>query len=360
MKRRAMMKSMGGAMLASAAAPGLALGSTEKFKVGFVYVGPIGDHGWSYQHNNARLALEAELGDEIETSFQELIAVGADAERVFNQFALTGHKLIFATSFGYMDQVINVASRYPDVRFEHVTGYKRADNVATYAGRYYDGRYVMGQIAARMSKTGKLGYVASYPIPEVIRGINSYILGARSINPEITLSPVWLSTWFDPAKEADAASALLDQGVDVLTQHTDSAAPLSTAQERGAFAFGQSSNMIKFAPEAQLTSLVDNWAPYYIRRTREAMNGTWQSGDAWLGFDSGVVQLAPFTNMPDDVAAMAQDSIDKLSRGEMHTWAGPIRKQDGTPIVSAGEVIPEADLHAMNYYVEGVTGSYPS
>ena len=360
MKRRTLLKSMGGALMASAATGRFALASTEKFKVGFVYVGPIGDHGWSYQHNRARLALEAELGDAIETSYLEMIAVGSDAERAINQLVLTGHKMIYATSFGYMDNVINVASRHPGVYFEHVTGYKRAANVSTYAGRYYDGRFVMGQIAAKMSKTGKLGYVASFPIPEVVRGINSYILGARSINPDITLTPVWVSTWFDPAKEAAAATALLDQGNDVLTQHTDSAAPLSIAQERGAFAFGQSSDMIEFAPTAQLTSLVDNWAPYYIRRTREAMNGTWESSDSWLGFDSGVVELAPFTNMPDDVAAMAQASMEKLSRGEMHTWAGPIRKQDGTPLVSDGEVIPEADLHSMNYYVEGVVGNYPS
>ena len=237
----------------------------DKLKVGFIYVGPIGDHGWTYEHNQGRLAVEEAFGDQVETIYVENVDEGPDAERAITRLARNGAGIIFTTSFGYMDPTIKVAKNFPDVKFEHATGYKRADNVTTYSARFYEGRYVIGQIAARMSKSGVAGYIASFPIPEVVRGINSFMLGAQSINPDFKLKVVWVSTWFDPGKEADAAKTLIDLGADIITQHTDSPAAMQIAAERGVLAFGQASDMIAFGPKAQLTSIIDDWAPYYVR-----------------------------------------------------------------------------------------------
>src|SRR6202161_4804123 len=251
--------------------------AADKLKVGFIYVGPIGDLGWSYQHDLGRKEMEKALGDKVDSPYLENVPEGADAERSIEQLARTGHKLIFTTSFGFMDPTLKVANKYPNVFFEHATGFKRAKNMATYAARFYEGRYIQGQIAAKISKTGVLGYIVSFPIPEVISNINATMLGAQSVNPNMKVKIIWVNSWFDPGKEADAAKALLDQGADILTQHTDSPAVMQAAEARHALAFGQASDMKNFGPAAQLTSIMDNWSPYYIQRTKEVLNGSWKT-----------------------------------------------------------------------------------
>ena len=249
----------------------------KKLKVGFIYVGPVGDHGWSYQHDLGRKAIEKALGDKVETTYVESVPE-ADSERAIEQLARTGHGLIFTTSFGFMEPTLKVAKKYPNVKFEHATGFKRAPNLATYAAKFHEGRYVIGQIAGKMTKSGTIGYVGAFPIPEVVSGINSYFLGAQSVNPDVKLKVVWANSWYDPAKEADAAKALLDQGVDVLAQHTDSPGSAAGCRGRGKFGFGQASDMERFAPKAQLTAIVDNWADYYVARMKAVLDGTWKSG----------------------------------------------------------------------------------
>ncbi|HOV02966.1 MAG TPA: BMP family ABC transporter substrate-binding protein [Kaistiaceae bacterium] len=347
----------------AAAAAALALAvvpaQAEKLKVGFVYVGPVGDHGWSYQHNQGRLAVEEALGDQVETTFVENVSEGPDAERTIERLAHDGNKLIFTTSFGFMNPTLKVAKKFPDVKFEHATGYKRADNVATYSARFYEGRYVIGQIAAKMSKTGTVGYIGSFPIPEVVRGINSFMLGAQSVNPDMKVKVVWVNSWYDPGKEADAAKALIDQGADVISQHTDSPAPLQVAEERGIVGFGQASDMIRFAPKAQLTAIVDNWSDYYIARTKAVIDGSWKSEDAWGGFAANMVNMAPYTNLPEDVVKMAEETAARIKSGELHPFAGPITKQDGSEAVKAGETLGDDVLLGMNWYVKGVDDKLP-
>ena len=341
--------------LASATATG-----ADKLKVGFIYVGPIGDHGWTYQHDQGRLAVEAAFGDKVETVYVENVAEGPDAERAITRLARDGAGIIFTTSFGYMDPTNKVAGNFPDVKFEHATGYKRDHpNVTTYSARFYEGRYVIGQIAARMSKSGVAGYIASFPIPEVVRGINSFLLGAQSINPDFKLKIVWVSTWFDPGKEADAAKVLIGQGADIITQHTDSTAPLQIAAEQGVVGFGQASDMIKFAPDHQLTSIIDDWAPYYVARVKAVLDGTWESTDTWDGMGPGMVAMAPYTNLPDDVVAMAKETEAKITSGEFHPFTGPIHKQDGTMAIGEGEVLDDGTLLGMNWYVKGVDDELP-
>ncbi len=331
----------------------------DKTKVGFIYVGPIGDHGWSYQHNEGRLAVEKEFGDKVETTYVENVSEGPDAERAIERLARDGNQLIFTTSFGFMNPTLKVAGKFPDVKFEHATGFKRADNVSTYSARFYEGRYVIGQIAAKVSKNGVAGYVASFPIPEVVRGINAFVLGARSVNPDFKLKVVWVNSWFDPGREADAAKALIDQGADIITQHTDSPAPLQIAAERGVFGFGQASDMHKFAPDNQLTAIVDNWNDYYIARTKAVMDGKWESQDVWGGFAANMVNMAPYTNLPDDIVAMAKQTTADIASGKLHPFMGPIRKQDGSEVIGEGESLSDEVLLGMNYYVEGVEGDLP-
>src|SRR3984885_5772249 len=271
----------------------------DKLKVGFIYLGPVGDFGWTYQHEVGRQGLLKDLGDKVETTYLENVPEGPDAERSIEQLARAGNKLIFTTSFGYMDSTLKVAKKYPKVNFEHATGYKSAPNMGTYSGRFYEGRYIQGIIAGKMSKSGVLGYIGSFPIPEVISGINSTILGAQTANPNIKVKIILATPWFDPGKEADAAKALLDQGADVIMQHTDSPAPMQIASERGKLAFGQDSEMIKFGPKAQLTSITDNWGPYYIARVKAELEGSWKSEDDWDGLKAKVGVLGPFPNMPD-------------------------------------------------------------
>ncbi len=333
----------------------------EKTKVGFVYVGPIGDGGWTYEHDKGRLAVEEAFGDKVETVYVESVAEGPDSERVMTQMALDGADLIFTTSFGYMDPTINVAKKFPNVKFEHATGYKRADNVSTYSARFYEGRAIQGHIAGKMTKSNIIGYIGSYPIPEVIRGINSSFIHAKKANPDVEFKIIWVYTWFDPAKEADAARSLIDQGADVVLQHTDSTAPQAAAQEAGnVVTFGQASDMSQYAPFPRVSSIIDDWAPYYIARTKAVMDGTWESKDTWDGIAEGMVAIGEITDaVPEDVKAEALALKAALADKSYHAFTGPLNKQDGSPFLAEGETADDGTLAGMNFYVEGIEGEIP-
>jgi len=333
----------------------------DKTKVGFIYVGPKNDGGWSQHHHESALKMADHFGDKIDFIFQESVPEGADAERVMTQMALSGADLIFTTSFGYMDPTINVAKKFPNVKFEHATGYKTAPNVATYSARFYEGRAVMGHLAGKMTKTNKIGYIASFGIPEVVRGINSSFIHAQKANPNVEMSVVWVSTWFDPAKEADATQALLDQGVDVILAHTDSTAPLAKLKDAGAYGFGQAADMAEYAPAPRISSIIDEWAPYYIARTQSVIDGTWESKMTWDGIIEGMVGIGAFSEViPEDVRAEAQAMVDAIVGGTYHPFTGPLKKQDGSDWLAEGEVADDGTLAGMNFYVEGLTGTIPN
>ena len=337
-----------------------AASAADKLKVGFIYLGPIGDLGWTYQHELARQALVKELGDKIETTYLENVSEGPDAERSIEQLVRAGNKLIFTTSFGYMDSTLKVAKKYPNVHFEHATGYKRNANLSTYSAKWWQGRYIQGLIAAKMSKSGVLGYIGSFPIPEVVSGINATMIAAQTINPNITVKIIWANTWFDPGKEADAAKALIDQGADIIMQHTDSPAAMQIASERGKLAFGQDSEMIKFGPKAQLTSILDTWGPYYIERVKAELDGTWKSGDTWGGLDSHMFAMAPYTNMPDDVKKIAEDAQAAIIAGKLNPFKCPVLGQDGKPIeCKGGDHLDDGQILGMNFYVKGIDDKLP-
>lgn len=349
------------ALATSAAVLGFAASASaqDKTKICFIYVGSKTDGGWTQAHDLGRQALQAEFGDKIETPFLESVPEGPDAERAIERMARSGCALIFTTSFGFMDATVKVAEKFPDVKFEHATGFKSAPNVATYNSRFYEGRYIQGQIAAKMSQKGVAGYIASFPIPEVVMGINSFVHGAQSVNPDFKVKVIWANTWFDPGKEADAAKALIDQGVDILTQHTDTTAPMQVAAERGIKAFGQASDMIKAGPETQLTAIVDTWGAYYIKRTKQLLDGTWKSEQIWDGLKDGILTMAPYTNMPDDVKKMAEETEAKIKSGELHPFTGPIKKQDGSDWLKEGEKADDGTLLGMNFYIAGVDDKLP-
>ncbi|WP_210395866.1 BMP family ABC transporter substrate-binding protein [Motiliproteus sediminis] len=329
-------------------------------KVGFIYVGPVGDHGWSYRHDKGRQAIEAALGEQVKTSYVESVKEGPDAERVIRQLAASGHELIFTTSFGFMNPTLKVAKRFPKVKFEHATGYKRSANVSTYAARFYEGRYVVGTVAGRMTQSNVIGYVASFPIPEVVRGINATIRAARAVNPDAVIKVVWVNSWYDPGKEADAAKTLIDQGADVILQHTDSPAPLQVAEQRGVWGVGQASDMVSFAPKAQLTAIIDNWDEYYVARTEAVINGNWKSGDTWGGIQSGMVDFAAWNEaIPAEVVAEAEQIKSDIANGKLHPFQGPVVNQAGEVVVPEGERMSDQALLGMNFYVEGVEGSLP-
>jgi basic membrane protein A and related proteins len=337
-----------------------AASAADKLKVGFVYLGPVGDLGWTYQHEVARQALVKEFGDKIETTYLENVPEGPDAERAIEQLVRAGNKLIFTTSFGYMDPTLKVAKKYPNVHFEHATGFKKDKNMSIYNGRFYEGRYIQGVIAGKMSKAGVLGYIASFPIPEVIMGINATMLGAQTVNPNVKVKIIWVNTWFDPGKEADAAKALLDQGADVIMQHTDSPAAMQVAAERGKLAFGQDSEMIKFGPKTQLTSIIDNWAPYYIDRVKAQLDGTWKEEDTWGGLKSKMVVMAPFTNMPDDVKKLAEDTQTAIIDGKLFPFKCPVVDQDGKTVeCKGGDHLDDGQVLGMNFYVKGIDDKVP-
>jgi simple sugar transport system substrate-binding protein len=342
--------------LASAAA------AQDKTKVGFIYVGPIGDGGWTYEHDKGRLAVEAHFGDAVETVYQESVPEGADAERAITQMALQGADLIFTTSFGFMEATLAVAEKFPNVKFEHATGYKTLPNVSTYSARFYEGRAVQGHIAGKMTKSNIIGYIASYPIPEVIRGINSAYIHAKKVNPDVEFKIIWAYTWFDPAKEADAATALIEQGADVILQHTDSTAPQAAAERAGnVVTFGQASDMSEYAPFPRVSSIIDNWAPYYIARTQAVIDGTWESTQTWDGIGPGMVGIGEISDaVPTEVKAEALALKAAMAEGSYHPFTGPLKKQDGSDWLAEGEVADDGTLLGMNFYVEGLTGEIPN
>ena len=342
------------------AALGLSATAAEKLKVGFIYLGPVGDFGWTYQHEIGRQAILKELGDKVETTYLENVNEGPDSERSIEQLARTGHKLIFTTSFGYMDPTLKVAKKYPKVTFEHATGFKRSANMSTYSGRFYEGRYIQGIIAAKMSKKAVLGYIGSFPIPEVISGINATMLGAQTINPNIKVKIIWVNTWFDPGKEADAAKALIDQGADVIMQHTDSPAAMQVAAQRGVMAFGQDSDMIKFGPKTQLTAIINNWAPYYVQQVKAAVDGKWKAEDTWHGLKEKMVVMAPYTNMPDDVKKLATETEAAITAGTLHPFKCPVVDQSGKTVeCKGGTHLDAGQILSMNFYVKGVDDKFP-
>jgi basic membrane protein A len=349
---------------AVAAAPGAASAAAKPapLKVGFAYVGPVGDGGWTYAHDNGRKAVEKEFGDRVVTSFVEKVPESADAERVFRDMAGQGNTLIFGTTFGYMEPMLKVAADTPAVKWEHATGYKQAPNMRTYDSRTYEGAYLAGVIAGKMTKSNTLGVVGSIPIPEVIRNINSFTLGAQSVNPKIKTKVVWVNEWFNPPKETEAAQSLINGGADVLFQNTDSSAVLQTAGKNKKFAFGWDSDMMAYAPEAHLASAVINWGPYYVKATRDALEGKWAGGTgAWWGVKEGAIDIV---SISDKVPADAKAQIDKvkagLKDGSFAIWKGPIVGQDGKEVLAKDAVADDKFLGGINFYVKGVDGKVPA
>jgi basic membrane protein A len=336
----------------------------EPIRVGFVYVSPIGDLGWTYAHDQGRLALEEALPN-VETGYQESVPENpADAERVIRQFAQDGYDVIFTTSFGYMDPTINVAKDFPDTTFIHISGFKTAENVGTGFGKIEEPRFVSGQLAGAMTESNQIGYVAAFPIPEIIRGINAFTLGVREANPEATVRVVWTNTWFDPAKERAAAEALLDGGVDVIAQHQDSAGPQQAAEDRGLYGIGYNADMAPLAPDAVITSAIWNWGPYYIDIVESVMDGTWKSEQYWGGWQDGIVDLAPIAEfVPEEIRTTAEEEIARFKSGEetIYTiFTGPIADQTGEIRVPEGQSMTDEELLSMNWFVEGVQGDIPS
>ena len=357
------LKRVAGAVIAGTALAAVAFGGTaaaDGLKVGFVYVSPIGDAGWTFQHNLGREELEANLGDKVETTYVESVPEGADAERVIRKLAADGHNLIFTTSFGYMNPTIKVGKMFPKVAFEHATGYKRSKNVSTYLARFYEGRYLTGVVAGMVTKSNKIGYVAAFPIPEVVRGINAFTRGLRSVNPAAEVNVVWVSSWYDPGKEREAAETLIAQGADVVTQHTDSTAPVQAAEDRGVYAIGYHSDMSKYGPKAHLTATTHHWGKYYVNKANEVMGGKWKSGDTWGGIAEGMIKLAPFgPAVTDEIKKVVAEKEAAIASGALHPFAGPVKDQSGAVRIKEGEVMSDGDMLGFGWYVEGVIGELP-
>jgi basic membrane protein A and related proteins len=332
----------------------------EPLKIAFAYVGPVGDGGWTFAHDNGRKAIEKEFGDKVKTSFVEKVPESADAERVIRDMAAQGNKLIFGTTFGYMEPMLKVAADNKGVKFEHATGYKTAENMRTYDSRTYEGAYMAGVIAGKMTKSNTLGVVGSIPIPEVIRNINSFTMGAQSVNPKVKTKVVWVGEWFNPPKETEAATALINGGADVLMQNTDSSAVLQTAEKMGKRAFGWDSDMTAYGPKAHLGSAVINWGPYYIKATREALEGKWATGSSWWGVKEGAIEMVNVAaDVPADIKAKIDEIKAGLKAGTFHPWTGPIVGQDGKEVLAKGVVADDKFLGGVKFYVKGVEGKVP-
>ncbi|WP_211443109.1 BMP family ABC transporter substrate-binding protein [Collimonas humicola] len=348
---------------APAAAPSSAPApaKAEPLKVAFVYIGPVGDAGWTFAHDKGRKAVDEKFGDKVKTSFVENVPESAaDAERVFRQLAVDGNKLIFGTSFGYMEAMLKVAKEFPDVKFEHATGFKTADNLAQYDVRTYEGAYLAGVVAGKISKSGKLGVVASVPIPEVIRNIDAFTIGARSVNPKATTRVVWVNKWFDPGKEREAATTLIGQGVDVLMQNTDSAAVVQTAQEKGVAAFGWDSDMTSFGPKAHQAASMINWGVYYTKRVGEVLDGSWKTSTSWIGLKDDGIDLGAFNaDLPADVKALVAERKKAIVDGSAPIWKGPVVDNTGKEQVAKDAVADDGFLHGIKFYVQGVEGKVP-
>ena len=333
---------------------------TEPLKVAFAYIGPVGDGGWTFAHDNGRKAVEKEFGDKVVTSFVEKVPESADAERVIRDMASQGNKLIFGTTFGYMEPMLKVATDIKDVKFEHATGYKTAENMRTYDSRTYEGAYMAGVIAGKMTKSNTLGVVGSIPIPEVIRNINSFTLGAQSVNPKITTKVVWVNEWFNPPKETEAATALINGGADVLMQNTDSSAVLQTAEKMGKRAFGWDSDMTAYGPKAHLGSAVINWGPYYVKAVGDALAGKWTTGQAWWGVKEGAIDMVSVAaDVPDDTKKRIDEVKAGLKDGSFSIWKGPIMDNTGKELLAAGMTADDKFLGGLKTYVKGVEGKVP-
>ena len=348
---------------APAAAPAAAASAPtpEPLKIAFAYVGPVGDGGWTFAHDNARKALEKEFGDKIKTSFAENVPESADAERVIRDMATQGNKLIFGTTFGYMEPMLKIAPDFKDVKFEHATGFKQADNMRTYDSRTYEGAYMAGIIAGKMTKSNTLGVVASIPIPEVIRNINSFTLGAQSVNSKVKTKVVWVNGWFDPPKETEAATSLMNGGADVLFQNTDSPAVLKAAEAKGKRAFGWDSDMTAYGPKAHLASAVINWGPYYIKATKEALDGSWKGGTTvWWGVKEGAIDIVSIAeDVPADIKTKVADVKKGLGDGSFVIWKGPITDNTGKVQIAKDAAADDKFLGGLNFYVKGVEGKIP-
>lgn len=346
---------------ASAPAAAASAPKAEPLKIAFAYVGPVGDGGWTFAHDNGRKALEKEFGDKVKTSFVESVPESADAERVIRDMVGQGNKLIFGTTFGYMETMLKVAADSKDVKLEHATGYKQADNLRTYDSRTYEGAYMAGVIAGKMTKTNTLGVVASVPIPEVVRNINSFTLGAQSSNPKIKTKVVWVNEWFNPPKETEAATSLINGGADVLFQNTDSPAVLKTAEAKGKRAFGWDSDMTAYGPKAHLASAVINWGPYYIKATKEALDGTWKGGTgAWWGVKEGAIDIVSIAeDVPAETKAKVAEVKKGLADGSFVIWKGPITDNAGKVQVAKDAVADDKFLGGLNFFVKGVEGKVP-
>ncbi len=332
----------------------------EPLKVGFVYVGPVGDGGWTYAHDQGRLAMQKALGDKVKSTFVENVPESADAERVIRQLAADGNKIIFTTSFGFMNPTLKVAKAFPNTDFEHATGYKMAKNVGIYQARSWEGAYMLGVLAGKMTKSNILGFVGSYPVPEVVRNINAYTMGAQSVNPKIKTKVIWVSSWYDPARERQAAETMIAQGADVLAQNTDSPAVVQTAEEKGVYAFGWDSDMSKYGPKAQLTASTLNWSKYYTMEVKKVLDGTWKPESTLWGIKEGMVVLTPLhSNVPADVAELFKTKEQEIIDGKLVPFTGPVVDQSGKVVVAEGKPMPMDQLMSMNFYVKGVEGSIP-
>ncbi len=346
---------LAGSLVAAATA-----GAADPLKVGFIYVSPIGDAGWTYQHDLGRKALEEKFGDKIEVKYIDSVPEGAEAERVTRELAASGNQLIFGTSFGFMNPMLKVAKAFPDTAFDHATGYKTADNLGNYNARFYEGRYLAGIVAGSMSKSNVLGYVAAFPIPEVVQGINAYTRGAQTVNPDIEVKVVWVNSWFDPGREREAADALIDQGADVITHHTDSTAVVVAAEEKGKYAIAYHSDMAKYGPKAHLTAVTHHWEDYYIKQVQAVLDGNWKPTSVWGGIKDGMIDLAPMNEaVPADVVAKVEEAKTAIAAGSLHPFAGPVLDQDGKEVVAAGTDMTDEAMSKMDFYVKGVQGKLP-
>ena len=359
-KRRSVLTILTAAVFSAALASTMLAQAADPLKIGFVYVSPIGDAGWTFQHETGRQQLQTALGDKVETKFIENVPEGGESERVIRQFAADGYGLIFTASFGYMNPTIKVAKQFPNVIFEHATGYKQAKNVGIYNVRFYEGRYLAGIVAGKMTKTNVAGYVAAFPIPEVVMGINAFTLGMRSVNPQAETKVIWVNSWFDPGREREAADVLITQGADVVTHHTDSTAVVQAAEEKGVWAVGYHSDMSKYGPKAHLTAVIHHWGDYYTKTTQAVLDGSWQSQNTWGGIAQGMVSLGVMNEaVPADVAALVNEKQEAIKTGAFHPFQGPFKNQDGEIAIAEGTTISDEDLQRMDYYVEGVQGKLP-
>ncbi|HZI83133.1 MAG TPA: BMP family ABC transporter substrate-binding protein [Casimicrobiaceae bacterium] len=348
------------AVSASIGVSSTGLAADEPFKVGFVYVSPISDAGWTFQHDSGRKEMEHALGAKVQTKYVENVPEGADAERVIRELAQAGNKLIFTTSFGYMNPTIKVAKQFPKTYFEHATGYKTDTNVGIYNARFYEGRYLAGIVAGKMTKTNVAGYVAAFPIPEVVMGINAFTRGMRSVNPKAEVKVVWVNSWYDPGREREAAETLISQSADVLTHHTDSTAVVQAAEAKKVYSIAYHSDMSKYGPNTELTAVTHQWGAFYTKTVQAAIAGTWKPGNVWGGIKDGMIKMGPYNKVvPKDVQDLVAKTGSDIAAGKFHPFTGPMKDNDGKERLAAGKVMSDDVLSKMDYYVEGVQGKLP-